>query len=119
MTARRRDDSLKPIGRSILLAAGWGLGVGAGVALGAVLTAVSGTGSPGLQGVDVSLDLVIVPLAAGSAVFLAYLASVLVLEVVRGRRAAQVDAQPDDGEQGEAEKGVDGQVGTEVETSQD
>lgn len=82
---RRRDSSLSPVLRHVLLSAGWGLGVGAGVALGAVLTVVSGSGAPGLSGLDFSSDVVVVPLAAGVGVFLVHLAVWMLVDVVRGR----------------------------------
>ncbi len=49
-------------------AASWGVGVALGVALGAYLTAVSGSGAPGATALDAS-ELIVLPAIAGTAVF--------------------------------------------------
>jgi hypothetical protein len=114
----RRDLSFLPVWRQVLLSAGWGVGVGAGVALGAVLTAASESGDVGLAGIDVSSDLVMLPWLSGLAVFLVHLAFTLGLGVVRQRRASHVEAEPDQRGEDEPEDGVEGHVGTEVPPSQ-
>jgi hypothetical protein len=115
---RRRDPSLLPVWRRVLMSAGWGVGVGAGVALGAVLTAVSASGVPGLAGLDVFSDLVALPWLSGLVVFLVHLGFTLGLAVVRGRRTPEIEAQPDQDGEREPEHGVEGHVGTEVPPSQ-
>lgn len=69
------------VGRSVLWALSWAIGVGAGVAGGAYLSAVSGAGAPGVQSLDNS-DLVNVPLMAAAAVFVVALVLKLVVGAV-------------------------------------
>ena len=68
-----RDGSPLRWGRTLLLSAAWGVGAGGGVALGAVLTAVSGAGAPGLSGLDAGTDLTVAPWVVGGAVFVLHL----------------------------------------------
>ena len=113
-----RDGSDLPLVRAAVFSGAWGLGVGGGVALGAVLTATSGAGAPGLSAVDVTADLLRVPLIVGSAVFTGHLAFTLALAALRGRRAPEIQTQEDEPDEREGQDGVEGQVGAEVPAAQ-
>ncbi len=59
---------------ALFRAATWGVGVAAGVALGSWLTVVGGAGAPGLESIDPGTDLLMLPAAAGGAMFALQLA---------------------------------------------
>lgn len=67
---RRADDRRITARRlpAVLDAFTWGVGVAAGVAVGAYLTAVGGTGAPGTEGIELAETLTL-PLIAGGVVF--------------------------------------------------
>jgi hypothetical protein len=109
-----RDGSDLRVGRAVLLSVAWGAGAAAGVALGAVLTAMGGAGAPGLSGLQAGSDLVVVPWIVGGVVAVGHLAGTLLLGVVRGRRVRECAAQDDERHERRGEDGVDGQVGAEV-----
>lgn len=113
-----RDGSTLPLARTAAFSAAWGLGVGGGVALGAVLTAMSGAGAPGLTAVDVTADLLRVPAIVGGAVFAVHLAFTLAFAAFRGRRASEHEADEHESDEGEGQHGVEGQVGAEVPAAQ-
>ena len=114
MESGRRGRTVAPAARRLLMSAGWGVGVAAGVALGAVLTIVSGSGAPGLAGLDVTSDLVLIPLACGAAVFLVHFAFSVAIGAVKRARTGEMGAKRDQQEEGAAEDRVERQVGTEV-----
>lgn len=109
-----RDRSPLRWGRTLLLSVSWGIGAGAGVALGAVLTAVSGAGAPGLSGLDAGTDLTVAPWIVGGAVFVLHLTWTLLVALVRGHRSRHRGAHERKDHQEHPEDGVDGQVGAEV-----
>ena len=59
--------------RALLHALPWALGAALGVAAGAYLTAVSGAGAPGAEGIEATTDLVLLPALAFFAMFAAHL----------------------------------------------
>lgn len=98
-----------PLRRAVLVnaarsALGWGLGVGAGVALGAYLTAVGGAGAPGVSSLETS-DIAVLPLASAGVAFVfvivAHLGASLVAGVLRARRS---DEDHDDKERTEDDR---------------
>lgn len=109
-----RDGSRLGWGRVLVLSASWGIGAGAGVALGAVLTSVSGAGAPGLSGLDPGTDLTVAPWIVGGAVFVIHLAWSLIFALVRGRRSRDRVPGQGKGDQQRAEEGVGGEVGAEI-----
>ncbi len=56
-------------GRAAFWSATWALGVAIGVALGGWLTVVGGSGVPGSGSLDITHDLIVLPLISGAAVF--------------------------------------------------
>lgn len=78
---------------AVFWAATWGMGVAIGVVLGAWLTVVSGAGAPGVQSLDIAEDILLLPVLAGSVVFLLHLAGSGVVALVRARTAPK---HPDD-----------------------
>lgn len=78
---------VRAVGRGVFWALTWGAGTAIGVAAGAWLTAVGGTGAPGLESIDTFGDLVVLPLLAGGAVVVAHLAGQGVVAVVRRARS--------------------------------
>jgi hypothetical protein len=114
----QRDGSPLRPGRSVLLSASWGAGAFVGVALGAVLSAVSGSGAPGLQDLDLSAELGWWPLLVGGGVLAAHLLSTLAVAFVRGQRSRGPEAQGDHEDEGRSDDDVDRQVGSEVPASQ-
>jgi hypothetical protein len=96
----QRDGSPLRPGRTALLAASWGAGAAVGVALGAVLSATSGAGAPGLTGIDLSAELGWWPLVVGGGVFAAHLLLTLAFAFVRGQRSSGPHSQGDQGEDG-------------------
>ncbi len=114
-----RDGSPLRAGRVFILSASWGLGTGLGVALGAVLTAVSGAGAPGLSGVDVTSELLVIPWIAAGVVFLVHLGVTMTAGLVRGRRARQAPPEHEQGGEGGSKNRVDGHVEREVPSAQE
>ncbi len=55
--------------RAALWSATWAIGVAIGVALGGWLTLVGGSGAPGTASLDVTHDLVVLPLISGFVAF--------------------------------------------------
>jgi hypothetical protein len=113
-----RDGSPLRAGRVFVLSASWGIGAGLGVALGAVLTSVSGAGAPGLSGLDATSELVVVPWIVGGAVLMGHLAVTLATALVRGSRTRQAPPQREERDERRPEDGIDGHVGAEVPPSQ-
>lgn len=72
--------------RALLRALPWALGAALGVAAGAYLTAVSGAGAPGAEGIEPGTDLVALPALAFAAMLVAHLALQAVATAVRRRR---------------------------------
>jgi hypothetical protein len=114
----QRDGSPLRPGRTALLAASWGVGAALGVALGAVLSAMSGAGAPGLTELDLSAELGWWPLIVGGGVFAAHLLLTLAVAFVRDHRSRGPDAQCDEDEEGRPGDDVEGQVGAEVPAAQ-
>jgi hypothetical protein len=113
-----RDGSELRVGRAIVLSVAWGAGAGIGVALGAVLTALGGAGVPGLSGLQLGTDLVVVPWVVGGLVAAGHLGGTLLLGLIRGRRARQDAAQDDERNERSRDDGVDRKVGSKVPPSQ-
>jgi hypothetical protein len=113
-----RDGSPLRMGRALVLSASWAFGAGAGVALGAILTSLSGAGAPGVSGLDVTSELVVIPWIAAGAVLVAHFCGTLLVAAVRGRRSRE--GPPGEEQRGEdrSQPGVDGQVGAEVPPAQ-
>ncbi|MGV8082475.1 MAG: hypothetical protein AB2L09_02405 [Coriobacteriia bacterium] len=85
------EENAKP-GRGLLAllrAVGWGAGVALGVAAGAWLTVVSGSGTPGTESLDRG-DVVVLPLAAGAAT----VAVVLLIEALIGALRSRAAKRP-------------------------
>lgn len=78
-----------PVLRGIFWAATWGVGAAIGVALGGWLTVVGGgAGAPGVEALDLTEDLLLLPLLAGGVVFGVHLAGQLLVALVRRARSA-------------------------------
>lgn len=86
----------------------WALGAAAGVALGGYLTLVSGSGAPGKQALDPTLDLVVLPGVAFGVMLAAHFCGQLIAAVVRGRRSAVPPAEADDRQENDANNRVEG-----------
>jgi len=71
----------------------WGIGVGGGVALGGWLTVVGGSGAPGVGGLDVGGDLIVLPLSVAALVMLVHLLGQYVASVLRGRSRKRAQSQ--------------------------
>lgn len=91
------------VARALFWAATWGVGVAIGVALGGWLTVVGGAGTPGVEALDLTQDVIILPAIAGSVVFAIHLLGQGIVAVVRRARAShgpdgedQDDEQPKD-----------------------
>lgn len=82
---------------ALFWSASWGLGVALGVALGGWLTLVGGAGAPGAEGLDPTVDLVVLPLGAFAAVLVLHLAGQVIAASVRGR--AETGGEQEDDEQ--------------------
>lgn len=109
-----RDGTPVSLRRLALLSGAWGAGAGAGVAAGAVLTAVGGSGAPGLAGVDVTSELLVAPWLVVVAVFAVHFGVCTLAARVRGERSRRREAQQQEHGESRAEDGVDGQIGREV-----
>ena len=66
----------------------WGAGVAIGVAAGGWLTVVGGAGAPGTESLDLTDDLIVLPLIVGSVVTTVHLVGGLLLSGLRGLRAS-------------------------------
>jgi len=83
----------------------WGVGVAIGVALGAYLTVLGATAAPG----DVSLDrteLLVLPVVAGTVVFIASFAGRALIALFRGGSASKHGSGPGDEEEQHQNEGV-------------
>lgn len=88
--------------RAFFWAATWGVGVGIGVALGGWLTVVGGAGTPGVEALDLTQDVFVLPAIAGSIVFVIHLLGQGIVALVRRTRAPHgPDGDDQDGEQSE------------------
>jgi hypothetical protein len=77
-------------------AATWGVGAAIGVAVGGWLTAVGGAGAPGVESLDLTEDVLLLPLLTGLAVFSAHILLQLVVGFVRRGRAGASDGDSED-----------------------
>ncbi len=91
-----------------LWATTWGLGVALGVALGGWLTVVGGVGMPGVASLDITEDLIILPLLAGGVVFVVHFLGQAVVSVLRRRRTAYEEYREDEQRERTVDDGVDG-----------
>lgn len=82
MEAERR---FRP-GATALWGATWAVGVTLGVALGGWLTVVGEAGAPGGAALDLSTDVIGLPLAAGASVFVVYFIGDWLVSRIRARR---------------------------------
>ena len=90
--------------RALFWAATWGVGVAIGVALGGWLTVVGGAGTPGVEALDLTQDVFILPAIAGSIVFgIHFLAQGIMALVRRARAPRGPDGDDQNGEQPEGE----------------
>jgi len=96
------------LGRAVVGAAAWGIGVVVGVALGGWLTVVGGAGTPGVEALDFMEDLVVLPGLAGATVFLFHLIGQYVVFVVRRRRASGESDEGDQDDEHAEDQGVGG-----------
>ena len=88
--------------RALFWAATWGVGVAIGVALGGWLTVVGGAGTPGVEALDLTQDVIVLPIIAGSIVFFLHLLVQGVVVLVRRARTPRgPDGDDQDGEQSE------------------
>lgn len=88
--------------RALFWAATWGVGVAIGVALGGWLTVVGGAGTPGVEALDLTQDVVVLPVIAGSIVFVIHLLGQGIVAMVRRARAPRSpDGDDQDSEQSE------------------
>jgi len=71
------------LGSALLWASSWAFGAAMGVALGGWLTAVGGSGAPGIEGIQPVTDLVLLPAVAFGAVFLVNLGFQVLVAIVR------------------------------------
>ncbi len=71
--------------RASLWAATWAIGVAIGVALGGWLTVVGSAAAPGVAALDLTEDLVVLPLAAAGVTFVIHLTGQAIAHVIRGR----------------------------------
>ena len=84
MPASTGGDGLN-VGSAVFWSLTWSVGIAIGVALGGWLTVVGGSGAPGVTSLDVTHDLIVVPLLSGLVAFIVLLvARVLVALVRRG-----------------------------------
>ncbi len=65
----------------------WSVGVAIGVALGGWLTVVGGSGAPGTSALDVTHDLVVVPVISGLVAFAALFLGRVIVALYRSRSA--------------------------------
>ena len=88
--------------RALFWAATWGVGVAIGVALGGWLTVVGGAGTPGVEALDLTQDMIVLPVIAGSVVFVLHLLGQGIVTLARRTRAPhEPDSDDQDGEQAE------------------
>lgn len=73
--------------RAAFWAGTWGVGVALGVALGGWLTVVGGTGTPGVESLDLAEDVIALPLAVGGAVFAVHFVGQIVVALIRRGRS--------------------------------
>lgn len=73
--------------RAVFWAVTWGVGVAAGVAGGAWLSAISGAGAPGVSALDPGKDLLALPAIAGVLTLAVHLAGQVARAWRRGKRA--------------------------------
>lgn len=95
MLLNRHGESFRLAG-PLLLSAAWGLGAAIGVALGGWLTVAGGTGAPGAEGLDLSVDVGYLPLGTFVAVTLVHLIGQVIAAFLRGRSVARGEQQHDD-----------------------
>lgn len=81
LEARRRES----IGWAAFWSATWAVGVTLGVALGGWLTLVGGSGAPGAASLDVTHDVIALPLIAGAVVFAVLFIGRLLVSFLRRR----------------------------------
>lgn len=86
------------LAEALFWSASWGLGAALGVALGGWLTLVGGAGAPGVQGLDPTVDLGLLPLGAFAVVALVHLIGQVIAAILRGR--AEARGKHEDDEQG-------------------
>jgi len=79
-----RDRERFRLAEALFWSATWGVGAAIGVALGGWLTVVGGSGAPGSGGLDVSTDLVVLPVATFVVVCAIHLCGQLLAATVRG-----------------------------------
>ena len=90
--------------RAFFWAATWGVGVAIGVALGGWLTVVGGAGTPGVEALDLTQDVVVLPAIAGSIVLVIHLLGQGIVALVHRTRAPRgPDSDDQDSEQPEDE----------------
>ncbi len=75
------------VGWAAFWSATWAVGVSLGVALGGWLTVVGGSGTPGAASLDVTHDVIVLPLVAGIAVFAVLFVGRLLVAFLRRRPA--------------------------------
>lgn len=97
----------------------WAVGVAIGVAVGGWLTVVGSAAAPGVAALEPTEDLVLLPLAAGAAMFVLHFSGQVVVHLWRGRRSSQDGGQHYDDGQSAEDDGVDGQIGREGEATAD
>ena len=90
------------IARALFWAATWGVGVAIGVALGGWLTVVGGAGTPGVEALDLTQDMIVLPAIAGSVVFVLHLLGQGIVTLIRSARVPRgPDGEDEDSEQPE------------------
>lgn len=77
------------VGRALFWAATWGVGVAIGVALGGWLTVTGGAGAPGAGSLDMTEDLVVLPLLVGGVVFAVHFVGQFLVSRIRLIRASR------------------------------
>lgn len=86
-TVTAAPDGRLNAGRAAFWSATWAVGVALGVALGGWLTLVGGSGAPGTASLDVTHDVIVLPLIVGGAAFVVIFVGRLVVALVRQRPA--------------------------------
>ncbi len=84
------------VARGVFWASTWAVGAAIGVAAGGWLTVVGGAGTPGVESLDLTEDLLVLPVLAGLAVFAVHLLGQALLDLVRKIRSRSGDADGDD-----------------------
>ena len=97
MLADKTGGPFRPA-RAVLWSVGWALGAGIGVALGGWLTLAGGSGAPGAEAIDPTLDLVILPAVAAGIVFVAHAAFQVSVAAIRGRAQQRTGRDGEDDE---------------------